>query len=204
MSAALAQGQASGQDDDGIPFGARLQDLAEQRGDELAVVILAPDGTAQNFTFAQLDARANQWGRALAAAGADVGSLVALGIPNSEHLVLAALGCWKIGAIPVPMRWDLPDWERSRVLSVIDPAVIVDEQSRDALAARAADQSAEALPAVVPPNANGICSSGSTGLPKVIPVHGRVDSDGPAADHPGASSDVSHQRFLAAQLPVGR
>jgi bile acid-coenzyme A ligase len=168
MSAALAQGQASGQDDDGIPFGARLHDLAEQRGAELAVVILAPDGTAQNFTFAQLDARANQWGRALAAAGADVGSLVALGIPNSEHLVLAALGCWKIGAIPVPMRWDLPDWERSRVLSVIDPAVIVDEQSRDALAARAADQSAEALPAVVPPNANGICSSGSTGLPKVI------------------------------------
>ncbi len=169
MSAdALAEGQASGQGDDGIPFGLQLQTLAELRGEELAVVILAPDGTAKNLTFTQIDARANQWGRALAAAGADIGSLVALPIPNSEHLVLAVLGCWKIGAVPVPMRWDLPEWERSRVLAVIDPAVIVDEQSRHALAADAADQSAAPLPVVVSPNANGICSSGSTGLPKVI------------------------------------
>ena len=73
------------------------------------------------MTFAELDGRANQWGRALAATGAKIGSLVALAIPNSEQLVLAALGCWKIGAVPVPMRWDLPDWERSRVLEVIDP-----------------------------------------------------------------------------------
>ena len=81
--------------------------------------------------------------------------------------MLAVLGCWKIGAVPVPMRWDLPDWERSRVLEVIDPAVIVDEQSRQ-LTARAGHQSDNPLPAVVSPNANGICSSGSTGLPKVI------------------------------------
>ena len=61
--------------------------------------------------------------------GAEIGSLVALAIPNSEQLVLAALGCWKIGAVPVPMRWDLPDWERFRVLEVIDPAVTVDERT---------------------------------------------------------------------------
>jgi bile acid-coenzyme A ligase len=164
----LAAGQAPGQQDDGVPFGTRLQDLAEQRGEEQALVTLAPDGTAHKLTFAQLDARANQWGRALAADGAKFGSLVALGIPNSEHLVLAALGCWKIGAVPVPMRWDLPEWERSRVLAVIDPAVVVDEQHRDALASRAAEQSDDPLPEVVSPNANGICSSGSTGLPKVI------------------------------------
>jgi bile acid-coenzyme A ligase len=164
----LAAGQAPGQQDDGVPFGTRLQDLAEQRGEELALVTLAPDGTAHDLTFAQLDVRANQWGRALAADGAKFGSLVALGIPNSEHLVLAALGCWKIGAVPVPMRWDLPEWERSRVLAVLNPAVVVDEQHRDTLASRAAEQSDDPLPEVVSPNANGICSSGSTGLPKVI------------------------------------
>jgi bile acid-coenzyme A ligase len=164
----LAAGQAPGQQDDGVPFGTRLQDLAEQRGEELALVTLAPDGTAHKLTFAQLDVRANQWGRALAADGAKFGSLVALEIPNSEHLVLAALGSWKIGAVPVPMRWDLPEWERSRVLAVIDPAVVVDEQHRHALASHAAEQSDEPLPEVVSPNANGICSSGSTGLPKVI------------------------------------
>ncbi|MGA8545170.1 MAG: AMP-binding protein [Mycobacterium sp.] len=164
----LAAGEAPGEQDDGIPFGIQLQHLAEQRGSDPALDTLAPDGTTRALTFAQLDARANQWGRVLTAAGAELGSLVALAIPNSEQLVLAALGCWKIGAVPVPMRWDLPAWERSRVLAVIEPAVIVDEQTRDTLAERAAEQSDEPLPTVVSPHANGICSSGSTGLPKVI------------------------------------
>jgi bile acid-coenzyme A ligase len=154
--------------DEGIPFGAKLRQLAEDRGTDSAVTIVARDGSATSMTFAELDRRANQWGRALAAAGAQLGSLVALGIPNSEQLVLAALGCWKIGAVPVPMRWDLPDWERSRVLEVIDPAVTVDDDTQAVLTASAASQSADPLPDMVSPNANGICSSGSTGLPKVI------------------------------------
>lgn len=154
--------------EEGVPFGLRLQQLAHELGDQPAVTTLAPDGTTRTLSFAELEGRANQWGRALAAAGADAGSLVALAIPNSQELVLAALGCWKIGAVPVPMRWDLPDWERSRVLGVIEPAVIVDEQSRTALADKADGQSTEPLPTVVPPTVNGICSSGSTGLPKVI------------------------------------
>lgn len=154
--------------EDGIPLGTKLAQLAEQRADDTALTVIAREGTAESMTFAELDRRANQWGRALAAAGATVGSLVALIIPNSQQLVLAALGCWKIGAVPVPMRWDLPDWERSRVLGVIGPAVVLDEQTRDALTSRAAGESDDPLPEVVSPNANGICSSGSTGLPKVI------------------------------------
>ena len=161
-------GVAANPPDDGIPFGTKLAQLAEQRGDDAALTIIARDGSAHSMTFAELDSRANQWGRALATAGAEIGSLVALAIPNSQQLVLAALGCWKIGAVPVPMRWDLPDWERSRVLEVIDAAVVVDELTLATLTARAADQSDDPLPDVVSPNANGICSSGSTGLPKVI------------------------------------
>jgi bile acid-coenzyme A ligase len=167
-SGASAGWVVTGRDDYGVPFGARLRDLAQQLSDELGLITLAPDGSAQKLTFAQLDSRANQWGRALVAAGAEIGSLVALAIPNSEDLVLAALGCWKIGAVPVPMRWDLPEWERSRVLAAIEPAVIIDEQHRRALASCAADQSDSPLPAVVSPTVNGICSSGSTGVPKVI------------------------------------
>jgi len=154
--------------DEGIPFGTKLAELAEQRRDEPAVTIVALDGTAHSLTFGELDARANQWGRALAASGAEIGSLVALGIPNSQHLVLATLGCWKIGAVPVPMHWDLPEWERNRVREVIGPAVVVDENSRWELEARAAAESDSPLPTAVSPTANGICSSGSTGVPKVI------------------------------------
>lgn len=153
---------------DGIPFGTKLQQLAEEKCDEKAVTVVGLDGTAESLTFGELDARANQWGRALAASGAEPASLVALGIPNSLHLVLAALGCWKIGAVPVPMHWDLPEWERDRVREVIAPAVAVDEKSRWELDARAAGESANPLPPVVSPNVNGICSSGSTGVPKVI------------------------------------
>ena len=163
--------------------------------------------------------RANQWGRALAAAGAD--SSVRLshwGFPTPSSLVLAALGCWKIGAVPVPMRWDLPEWERSRVLEVIAPAVTVDDHTSSELTANAADQSADPLPDVVSPNANGICSSGSTGLPKVILTLAQgtwtPESSFPflAAWAPTAQpqtilvpgADVSHQRVLAAHLPAGR
>src|SRR6201997_3340922 len=154
--------------DEGIPFGAKLAELADRRGDDTAVTVVGLDGNAHSLTFGELDARANQWGRALAAEGAQTGSLVALAIPNSQHLILAALGCWKIGAVPVPMHWDLPEWERNRVREVIVPAVVVDERSRWELEARAAGESESPLPAAVSPHANGICSSGSTGVPKVI------------------------------------
>jgi bile acid-coenzyme A ligase len=153
---------------DGIPFGTKLQQLAEERRDDTAVTNVALDGTACSLTFGELDSRANQWGRALAVDGARAGSLVALAIPNSQHLVLATLGCWKIGAVPVPMHWDLPEWERDRVREVIDPAVVVDEKTRWELEARAAGESESPLPATVSPHSNGICSSGSTGVPKVI------------------------------------
>src|ERR1700735_4122478 len=163
-----ASGAISNLLDEGIPFGTKLAELAEQRRDEPAVTIVAIDGTAHSLSFGELDARANRWGRALATNGAGTGSLVALAIPNSQHLVLATLGCWKIGAVPIPMHWDLPEWERDRVRAVIDPAVVVDEQTRWELEARAAGESQEALPTAVSPTANGICSSGSTGVPKVI------------------------------------
>jgi bile acid-coenzyme A ligase len=163
-----ASGPIANPFDEGIPFSTKLAELAEHRGDEPAVTVVALDGTAHSLTFGELDAHANQWGRALAANGADTGSLVALAIPNSQHLVLATLGCWKIGAVPIPMHWDLPEWERNRVRNVIDPAVVVDENSRWKLAARAAAESESPLPTAVSPTANGICSSGSTGVPKVI------------------------------------
>ncbi|QLL05990.1 class I adenylate-forming enzyme family protein [Mycobacterium vicinigordonae] len=152
----------------GIPFGDKLRQLAEDRGDDTAVTIATLDRAAQSLTFGELDARANQWGRALAGHGAQTGSLVALAIPNSVHLVLAALGCWKIGAVPIPMHWDLPEWERARVRAVIDPVVVVDDTTRWQLDELAAASSQSPLPTAVSPTANGICSSGSTGVPKVI------------------------------------
>jgi bile acid-coenzyme A ligase len=161
-------GAAAAVAEEGIPFGAQLHERAIADPDGVGLVTVAPDGTESALTWEQLDRRANQWGRALSEAGAQVGALVALAIPNSPELVLATLGCWKIGAVPIPMRWDLPDWERTRLLDVISAAVVIDEQNRTAITSSAASQPDAPLPVVVSPMANGICSSGSTGLPKVI------------------------------------
>ena len=61
--------------------------------------------------------------------GATPESFVALSVPNSVELVAAALATWKIGAVPIPMRWDLPDWEQERLLEVISPAFVLTEDN---------------------------------------------------------------------------
>jgi len=153
---------------DAVPYGSQLHRRALADPGGIGLVTVAPDGSEQGLTWEELDRRANQWARALTGAGARLGSLVALAIPNSQDLVLSTLGCWKIGAVPVPMRWDIPEWERTRLLDVIKATVVIDQQNRPAVAAAATRLPADPLPEVVSPTVNGICSSGSTGLPKVI------------------------------------
>jgi bile acid-coenzyme A ligase len=141
--------------------------MAEEDPGRVGMVFVAVDGKERRFTTAELDARANQLGRALAARGVGVGDRVGLELRNSPELVAALFGAWKAGAAPVPIRWDLPDWERERVAKVLDGKLVITE--RDLSIFDDADaQPTEPLPSVVPPVLNGICSSGSTGTPKVI------------------------------------
>ena len=214
----IASGVTANPLEEGIPFGTRLQELAEQRRDDTAVTIVSLDGTAHSLTFGELDARANQWGRALAANGAETGSLVALAIPNSQHLVLATLGCWKIGAVPIPMHWDLPEWERNRVRAVIDPAVVVDEKWRWELAAQAAGRVRKSsargrfphspwnLQQRVYRRAQGDPQLGAVALDASArrTIFVGVDTGSSAADDHGARADVSHQRLRHFPLPAGR
>jgi len=77
------------------------------------------------------------------------------------------LATWKVGGVPIPVRWDVPDWELERLKEVIEPKVYVGPDDLEWIRATADDAVPE-LPEVVSPNANGICSSGATGTPKVI------------------------------------
>ncbi len=153
---------------EGVPFGTRISDIASADPNGIGLVTVAADANERVLTWGQLDLGANQWARELVELGASQGSFVAIAIPNSQELVLAVLGCWKIGAVPIPVRWDLPQWERSRLLAAIGPAVVIDERNRAGLVARAACRADSAVPETVSPMLYGICSSGSTGLPKVI------------------------------------
>ena len=95
------------------------------------------------------------------------GDLVGLGIRNSPELTIAVLATWKLGAVPVPVRWDVPAWELARLQQAVSPKLYIDPDDLDWIRATASDPVPE-LPSVVSPHVNGICSSGSTGTPKVI------------------------------------
>jgi bile acid-coenzyme A ligase len=151
----------------GVPFGTQIHRVALAAPERTAIVFAAEDGSERTVTFGELDARSTQLARVLAARGLGMGDHVAICLPNSpEHLVATFAG-WKVGAVVVPMRCNLPEWERDRVLGVIGPRLIVDADHAD-LFDQAVSASTDPLPEVTPPHGWGICSSGSTGTPKVI------------------------------------
>ena len=154
-------------EDEVVSYGRRLTELATQRSDERALTVVSPEAE-EHLTWRELDARSNQLARVFTGRGVLPGGRVALEIPNSVGLVLGVLAAWKAGAVPVPMRWDLPEWERSRLVEVVAPALLVDAPTLDDLLGEAEGAPADPLPERISPQINGICSSGSTGLPKVI------------------------------------
>jgi bile acid-coenzyme A ligase len=151
-----------------VPLVRRIAELGHTRADEPAMTFAARDGSERDFTWGDLHRGGNRLARAFAAAGVGVGDRVALELQNSPDLVLAAHATWKVGGVPVPTRWDLPDWERARLLQVVDAKLVVDATTVGGLLAAAADQPDDDVPEAVSPQVNGICSSGSTGFPKVI------------------------------------
>ncbi len=159
-------------------YGARLRQLGRDRADALALVFAPEHGPEVEITWGELDVRSTQAARALAGRGLGYGDRLAISLRNSpEHLISVFAG-WKLGAVVVPVRWDLPDWEWSRLRDVLRPTVVIDRDNVDLVAA-SREQSTEPLPDVVPPCSRGICSSGSTGTPKIIIIErpGVVDPD---------------------------
>jgi bile acid-coenzyme A ligase len=150
-----------------LGFGPRIHQVATEQPGEIALVFAAADGTDREVTWQELDRRSTQIARGLAARRVGAGDRVALLLHNSPELVESAIAAWKLGAVPVPVRWDLPDWERRRVLDVIDAAVELDGDSLDWVSSTVGLDDAP-LPDAVPAQTHGICSSGSTGTPKVI------------------------------------
>ena len=158
-----------------ISFGRRITDLAAAEPDAVAAVFAPRTGPDLVITRRTLDERSTQVARLLAERGAGPGTMLAVALPNSPEHLYAAIGAWKAGAGVLPMRADLPDWERDRLLAVAGVALLVGDTAGAAVpvvtgaeVVGSTDRSAEPLPDVVPEPAIGIASSGSTGRPKVI------------------------------------
>lgn len=149
-----------------LSFAERIAELARLDTTAPALRVVTVDGAETVVTWPELHRRSSQIGRGLQARGAGAGTRIAVALRNSPELVMTVLAAWKLGAVPVPVRWDLPDWERERVLEVIDGVSIgIDDLG---WLESTHDLDPTPLPPAVSPMTNGICSSGSTGAVKVI------------------------------------
>ena len=135
-----------------------------------------------------------------------------------------SIWCWprwaagRSARFPIPMHWDLPEWERDRVREVIDPAVVVDDETpvgaggargrrvRKPAARRRFAHRQRNLQQRVDRRAQSDPQPGAVAVdtPARRAVSVELDTGGPAADDHGARADVSHQRLRHLPLPAGR
>src|SRR5262249_30094729 len=144
-------------------------------------VTRTPDAVAvvdgdRSVTFAELDARANQLARCLAAGGVGPESIVGLALSPSIDLIVALTGALKAGAAYVPLDPDLPAARIAEIVDSARPALVLDALSTIDLEPFSSDAvtDADRLQPLLPQHpAYVIYTSGSTGRPKGVLVRHR-------------------------------
>ena len=154
-------------DRDLIPYGTRLGHVAAAGGATTAVTFVEEGGAETTISWEELETRSTQLAHLFRERGLGVGDRLAVCLRNSPAHLLSCFAGWKVGATVVPVRWDLPEWESTRLLAVLQPDLVVDADNAE-LVEKSRDYPTESLPEVTAPTGWGVCSSGSTGTPKVI------------------------------------
>src|SRR5262245_13675198 len=153
--------------------GRRLTQLAQQKPDEIALIVERQDGGEDTLTWLQMEQWANRLAHRLADAGVKQKSFVAINLPNVPEHVVGTLATYKLGACPMPVSYRMPAAERDQLMALAEPvAVLSDAQDLKGIT-RAQMRALESYPATPPPDAvpqphKAIASGGSTGKPKLI------------------------------------
>ncbi len=167
-----------------VSYARRFTDLADADPDR--VLITCGD---ESITRAGFEAAANRLARDLQGRGVGWGDMVTIALPNSIAWFVTAAAAWKLGAIPQPVSYRLPDAELQAIVDLAGSKVVVGVEPHR-LPGRAclpADHTVHPsnddgpLPDVVSPAWKAPTSGGSTGRPKLI-----VSGD-PATMDPGAA-----------------
>ncbi len=154
---------------EGISCAACIEQLGESGSDELVYWHIPIDGEARGLSWPELARWSGHLAVELAERGLGEGDRLAIGLRNSPAFAVSAFAAWRLGATPVPVRWDLPEWELERVHQVISAPVELTPDDLawiDEVGRRKGEPAAPS--GLVSANLHGICSSGSTGTPKVI------------------------------------
>jgi bile acid-coenzyme A ligase len=161
---------------DPVSYGRRLTVLAQERREQTAVVFAADDDTDHELSWMELEWRSNQTARRLSQEGVSEGDVVVVALPNSPEHLFSTFGAWKIGASVLPLRAELPGWERERIFEIASARVVIgdwDDDERVTLKSTdvAATSVLDGSPLDtdhVPEYGRLIATSGSTGAPKII------------------------------------
>ena len=138
---------------------------------------------AERWTWGDLDRRSSQWCGWLIERGVGADDLVAFALPNGPDFIALAFGIYRAGATPAPISWKLTDHERSAIIDVMQPAVVVEAGEGPDRAAPLAEASGHMAAAW-----KACTSGGSTGIPKVI-VDGRAAGFAEGAEFIGIPAD---------------
>ena len=142
----------------------------------------APDAVAltcedRSVTRGELERRANRLARAYEELGVREGDFVTIALPNDIEFVEATLATWKLGAVPAPVSPTLPTRERSAIVDLTKPALVVGVADGAhpgftsvaiGFEPDAALDDAPLEPDRTPPALKAPTSGGSTGRPKLI------------------------------------
>lgn len=163
-----------------------------------------PEGTAlvvdgdEALSWRALDERSTRLARALAARGVSHGDFVTIALQNGSAFVVACFAAWKLGAVPQPLSWRLPDAERDAILAQAKPALVLGFGAPEPDTEGLPD---EPLPDATSPSRQALASGGSTGRPKLIvdALPARIDPTAPFyGNEPGTTVLVPGPLYHAA------
>lgn len=162
-----------------ISWGRRMTILAEEHPQKVAIVFLPKDGSQPiELTWQELDISANRVARWMQGYGVDEDSAIAVGLWNCVEHYIATIAGWKLGALVLPMRGEMPTIERDGILELLQPRLVISHWENvpfpnippETMLDESSNLDSTPLRDVVAHPGKAIGSGGSTGRPKII-VH---------------------------------
>lgn len=156
---------------------ARLAALADERTADIALVLVAPDGTETTVSWRELADDMLAAARVLAASGVGPGDLVGVALPKCRQHFAAMFAAWYLGARPLTLNPAMPAPERRRIVALAAPTALVarpewaDVTPTHVVEPGSAWPGRPSGPELPPPPLDAsfaIATGGSSGHPKII------------------------------------